>query len=1106
MKKKSITDFLSSERRCKKLLLIMRLSIILILAAVFNTTASVYSQSVRVNLELKNATLEKVFQSIQEQTEFDFFYKNEHLPLNKIINKTYTNAKIDRVLDDVLKGTGLIYRVLNKDIIVTQGQESDSGRDDLFSQQQSRTISGKVTDENGGPLPGVTVFVKGTTQGTTTDVNGNYSIANSPNDAILIFSFVGMKSQEVVVGTQTSINITMAVDAIGIEEVVAVGYGTMKKRDVTGAVSSIKGKELTIQAVRNPVQSLSGLVPGVQVRQNSGAPGSNFSVIIRGGNSLLGGNEPLYVVDGFPVVGGTSNINPNDIESIEILKDASATAIYGSRGSNGVVLITTKSGKEGKTSVEYNGYYGIQRGDKFMNMQNAKEFAELANVRASNDGEAPYFSDSEIASFGKGTDWQDEIFQTAAIQNHTIAVSGGNNKTIFGVSGNYYSQDGIMINSDYKRYQLKTNFQHKISQNWKIFVDNILSRTLRNNLFSDNTSRGYGVLSAALTAPPTLTVYNENGDYTDLRQYGFSESTAENPVALANEQKDLGTRTSVLSNLSVEGQLLKNLILRSSLGLEYSNSRRDYYSSTKLIKSKSGDARISYGESTNIVNENTLSYSKVFNNHSLKLLGGITAQKTVYQSLSGSSVGFLTDILENYSLQSGSNSNPPRSGYSEYSILSYLGRLNYSYKGRYLITASMRADGSSRFGADNKWGYFPSVAGAWRITEEDFWGDNSVSNLKIRGSWGKTGNTAIAPYQSLSTLSSSQVVFNSNDINIGYAPRSIKPNSSLKWETTEQFDIGMDIGLFNEQLSFTFDYYHKNTYDLLASVVLPPNTGYMSMIDNVGSIQNKGFEASLNWRVIKGAFNWDIGANVSVNRNKVLSLSQGADIFGRTLGLPLSVRVNMVREGYPVGVFYGLKEDGITEEGLINYVDVDDNGEINNLDRQVIGDPNPNYIFGINSSMSFKNFGLVILIDGVQGNDVFNFNNSYIADGFSFGMNNLMDDFDNYWSVENPNPNAKYPKISQNTRYQASDRYVEDGSYVRIKNVQFSYTFGGERFEHSPLKDSQIYLGVQNLLTFTGYTGYSPLVNTMGSGISKGIDQTGYPLTRTIMLGARIKF
>ena len=966
---------------------------------------------------------------------------------------------------------------------------------------QELNVSGKVTSaQDEQPLVGVNILVQGTDQGTTSDGGGNYTLGLDNPGATLVFSYIGYATKNIPVNNQTTLNVSLEIDVLGLDEVVAIGYGYAKKSDLTGSVGTINQKLLNSQAVENPLMALTGTTSGVQVLQNSGEPGSGFGVRIRGSNSLLGGNSPLFVVDGFPITGNLDNLNPNDISSVEVLKDASATAIYGSRGANGVVMITTKKGANRKTTIEYTSYTGTQSETKRIDMLNAKEFATLANFRASVDGEAPFFTSAEVSSFGEGTDWQDLIFRAGSIENHSLMFSGGNQTTRFGLSGNYFKHKGVILNSFSDRFQIKLDLDHDINDKWNIAVQNILNRNKKNEVMADNNSRGSGIVDGALNAPPTLSPKDANGKWQDLRVYPFSPDVMENPVMLTNEIKDETTKNSNLLNIAIEGEVADNLRLKSTLGVEYYDKRGDYYSSTEYSRSYLGNAEIRYEDFTNLLNENTLTYTKLSDNYSMEVLGGITSQKTTMQDVWTSTTGYLVNVMENYRLQSGTSVRTPTSGYVDYSILSYLGRVNFALKNKYLVTTSFRMDGSSRFGANSKWGTFPSFAVAWRVSEEDFWPTSLVNSFKLRGGWGNTGNTAVAPYQSLNTLASTTNVFD-DKIYTGFAPGAIKPNPDLKWENTSQVNVGVDMGLFENRLSLVLDYYKKTTTDLLANVPLPTSSGFSSITSNIGTIENSGIEISSNYQYNKGDFSLSLGGNISMNDNKVVELSQGADLMGATLGLPISIPISLVREGEPIGVFYAYKEDGINADGSIKYVDQNGDGAINAVDRVVIGDPNPDYIFGINSFMSYKNFGLSVVVTGVQGNDVFNFNSSNVGDGFAFGINQMREVKDNYWTSENKNTSADYGKISQYTRYDASDRHVEDGSYVKIQNLELSYTFTGlDSFDNL-----QVYVGGQNLLTWTNYSWYSPEVNTKGADISKGIDMSAYPMVRTMTIGIRVK-
>ncbi len=968
-------------------------------------------------------------------------------------------------------------------------------------------ISGKVITKDGEPLPGVSILVEGTRQGTVTAADGTYALPASPEVKALLFSFVGYVTQKVPVNNRSTINVTLEEEINYMQEVVVVGYGTQKKSDLTGSVSSVKASEINAFPITNPVQGLQGRSTGVQVMQNSGQPGGNISVRIRGGNSLRGNNEPLYVVDGFPLSGSPATLIPNDIESIEILKDASATAIYGSRGANGVVIITTKKGKAGANRVDLDSYYGLQTVVRQLDLLNAREFAEIANERAANDGLKPYFTQEEVDAFGEGTNWQDELFRTAPIQNHSLTFSGGTDKIQYSVSGNYLDQKGIILGSGYSKGTVRANLTSKVSDKFSFNFSSILSRSNQNRLNSDNSSRGGGVLSSVFVSPPTIAPYDANGNYSDVVPYAFSPNNLSNALSLAKERKENNLTDYILANTSVTYEPIAGLSLRISGGIENFSRQNDFYSTRKIRTSPNGSASISTSRQTNILNENIVTYNRSINqSHTLTFTGGLTYQSEISRTFGSSASGFATDVLENNALQSGTNPGIPSSGLSEYKLLSSLGRVNYSFKNRYLVTASMRMDGSSRFGRNNKWGYFPSVAFAWRVIEEDFLKNVSwLSDLKLRASWGKTGSTAISPYQTLNTLESSLTIFN-GDIATGFAPGTSLANPDLKWETTAQTNIGVDIGLFNNRLTLTSDYYVKNTTDLLAVVTLPPATGYTNTTQNIGHIRNSGVELGIGSVILNSDVKWDVNANLSINRNKAIQLAGGNDVFGAGLGIPIGVSVNLVREGLPVGVFYGYKEDGLNEKGEIKFKDIDGNGVLTTDDRTVIGNPNPDLIYGLNSTTSYKNFELTVFLQGVQGADIFNYNSSALANSFAFGENQIKAVYNNHWSVQNPDPNAKYPRISGNTKFRESDRYIEDGSYLRLKNVQLAYNLPTANLGLKWVRNLQVYSSVQNLLTFTRYSWYDPEVNTFGgrTSISMGIDKTAYPTARTVTFGVRI--
>jgi TonB-dependent starch-binding outer membrane protein SusC len=978
-----------------------------------------------------------------------------------------------------------------------------------LSAQNPKEIHGTVFDNNTqSPLQGVTVLIKGTNNAVATKINGNFNLQARKGE-ILVLSFVGYEKQEITVNDENTLNVFLEEASSKLNQVVIVGYGRVKKSDLTGSVGSVSAKDLNAYPVTDAVIGLQGKASGVQVIQNSGAPGATISVRIRGGNSLLGNNEPLYVVDGFALSGTPEAINPNDIESIEVLKDASSTAIYGSRGANGVILISTKKGKTGKSQTTFDTYYSIQKVSKILDLLNAKEFAELANERAQNDGLQPYFNPDQVNSFQQGTDWQKLVFQSAPLMNYSINTSGGNENNQYSISASYLGQHGIIIGSGINSESLRANINQKLSGKIGLTYNATLTNTDLSQLNSDNGLRGNSVLSGALVAPPTIDPFDKNGNYSNVIPYSFSPNLLINPLAMALERKQKTNRKYILAGTAITYEPIRNLLFKTSLGIETSLTKNETYSPSIINTTPTGQATVFAADGINILNENTVTYSRKVNDfHNFTVLGGVTYQQNVARNFTtGNITGFSTDLLGTNNLQSGSVPGTPASSSSKWILFSYLGRFNYSFKNRYLFTGSMRADGSSRFGQGNKWGYFPSAAVAWRVINEEFVRKiNLLSDLKLRLSWGKTGSSAINPFQTLNTLKAYQTVFN-DQIYIGYAPSlTALANPHLKWETTTQSDAGLDMAIFQNRLSFTFDYYIKNTKDLLANVPLQISSGYTTTVSNIGRIQNSGIELGMNTILVDKAFKWNLNVNFSKNRNKVIELARASDVFGELLPLPLGAAVNLVRIGQPVGVFYGYVEDGLDEKGAIKYKDVDGVPGITSADRTIIGNPNPDFIYNIGSGFSYKNFELNANVQASKGGDIFNTNLTALGSSFYFGENQLKEVYYNHWSAIHPDPLAKYPKISSTTKFLPSDRYVEDGSFVRLRNLQLAYNFPVPKTKFSTMKSLQLYASAQNLFLITKYSGYDPQVNTRGgsNSISLGIDNTAYPNTKSYTVGLHL--
>lgn len=973
---------------------------------------------------------------------------------------------------------------------------------------QNRTVSGKVTGSDKEALPGVSILIKGTTQGTTTDAKGDYSIGVPAADAVLIFSFVGYNSTEINTANQSVIDVSLQQNDQQLSEIVVVGYGTVKKSDLTGSLSQIKAKEINSFPATNVLQAMSGRAPGVQVTQNTGAPGAGVSVRIRGTNSVQGSNEPLYVVDGFPTSGSNPTIiNNSDIESIEVLKDASATAIYGSRGANGVVLITTKQGKSGKMQVDYEGSFSQQTLRKKLDLMNAKEYALFYNEQAANDKVTPYFTQAQIDGFGEGYDWQDLIFRKAPMQTHNLTASGGNEKTRFSVGASIFDQDGIIKGSNYKRYSLRAALNTDFSKMFSLSYGATLTKIKTSRQNNGGGNRGGSLISAAISAPPTLTPYNEDGSYRALATaYPFISNVLINPLNYINEQTDEVDANRILANAALTFKPFDGLAIKISGGIENSDDITNGYTTTNFINSQ-GTATVSNARGTSLLSENTISYIKTLaEKHSISAVAGFTYQDFLSTTLGGSGVGFLSNVTETANLGSANTPGIPSSSYSFSTLLSYLARVNYSFSSKYLATLSFRADGSSKYSEGNKWGYFPSAALAWRVSEEEFIKNvPAISDLKLRSSWGLTGSQAIGAYATLNNLAAGKTVFGDALYNT-FAPGTLLPGN-LKWETTEQLDFGLDAAFLNNRYHISLDYYIKNTRDLLNTVQLPLGYGFTSTIQNVGQIRNKGLEIAADGRIIDKAFKWDLGANVSFNRNKVVKLYNGADILGGSIGVTLiSDAANLLREGEPMSVFYGYLKNGYNETGKEIYKDLNEDGVINQLDKTIIGNPNPDFIYGINSNMSFKGLELSIFLQGVQGNDLVNVSSINNTLDYGFGLNMPREVYTNHWTPTNTN--AKYPVLSRANSYSYSDRLVENGSYMRLRNIQLAYNLPLSGWGVKWMRSAQIYVSGQNLLTFTKYSWWDPETNSQGgaNSLGQGIDHYSYPTSKSVTTGIRVGF
>lgn len=998
----------------------------------------------------------------------------------------------------------------------------------------AQSLRGRIVDSRTDePIVGAIVSVKGdigNKVGAVSDIDGNFTLDIKKAPAVIVVSFTGYKREEIDIYELTDdvLPVSLTEDFNALEGVVVIGYGTQKKADLAGSVTSVNVGELNKSTSASLNGLLNGTTPGLQATPTGGQPGAGISIRIRGGSSVQGGNEPLYVIDGFPVYNESisagvlsssqdplSSINPSDIESVTVLKDASATAIYGSRGANGVIIVTTKQGKSGeKAHVTYEASVGWQNLRKKYKVLNAREFAELRND-ALYDGNPEggyyqYMSADEIASLGEGTDWQDAAYRTALVTNHQLSISGGTEKTHYAISGNVYKQDGILKNTGFNRVNARINIDTQVSKRFKVGLNLTGSKT-SNKVAPSNT------VFALLQTPATATIYDEDGSYTFENPFNLSLS---NPYASLIEQTNKGKTYRILGTAFGEYEFIKNLKLKVSFGTDINQTKESSYIPSTLYEgaTSGGSASIGNVSSESWLNENTLIYATTIDKkHHLDFLLGFTQQETKDETVRTGSSNFVTDALTYNNLQGGSVLTTPYSYASSHSLISLLGRLNYNYNDLHSLSLSFRRDGSSRFGKDRKWGSFPSVGYSWNAAQEKFYRPfkKLVSNLKFRLSYGKTGNQEIGNYQSLSTLSTTLYTFNGSTV-VGFAPTSIA-NDDLGWETTSQFDAGLDFGFFKDRLNFTVDYYRKKTTDVLLEVAIPYTSGYSTSLQNYGSVLNQGFEFGVNAQILKGKLNWDFSGNLSFNRNKVLDLGGTSSSYISTTLFTAYI----IQEGAPLGTFYGavyegpLQEDEVSTKGQYTYNqsaipgdrvyrDINDDGKFTNAeDRTVIGNAEPDFTFGFTNRFSYKNFDLSFFFNGSVGNDIVNVNRVRLS--LFTGDQNAVKDAANRWTSTNTATDISRAKYSDPAAVFSSE-FVEDGSYLRLKNITLGYTFTPAVVKALGISSLRLYASATNLLTFTGYSGYDPEVTSTDNALTAGTDYGAYPSSRTYNFGVQINF
>ncbi|MHA4809602.1 SusC/RagA family TonB-linked outer membrane protein [Flavitalea flava] len=1014
----------------------------------------------------------------------------------------------------------------------------------------AREIKGKIIIADGSPLSGVSVSVKGTSQGAATDINGEFHLSLPPGKDTLVVTHIGYLSELVALRGRSSVDIHLKEDKNELSQVMVIGYGTTKKSDLTGSVVSVKADELKAVPATSLDQALQGRAAGVQVTQISGKPGAETSIRIRGTSSINAGNEPLYVIDGMlissdgadlttgvtrgPRMGALSSINPSDIESIEILKDASATAIYGSRGANGVVLITTKRGRSGLGSINIEAYHGVQQVANKLKLLDAAQFGAFVNDAQINAGQTPIYVNPK--NLGKGTDWQGELFRNAPMSNYQLSLSGGDDKTKYSLSGNYFAQDGIIISSNFKRYSFRANLDRNINKNLTVGTNLAYSRLSSTGVLTNAGQIVPGVVTGALLFNPALPVYDNdstinNGGYTfDNTYHGIPGTTLGNPIAEAREYVSNTIISRILGNVYAKLNLSKTLEFKTTFGIDaFANSEYTFGPNfLKRTQASKGEAGVGKSNGLTWLNENTLTYNNTFNKvHRVNAVVGYTIQQFNNDQLLAYAFDFPDNRTGYHSIASALNPQKPANTESSWSMLSYLGRVNYTFNNKYLFTLTGRVDGSSKFGAGNKYGFFPSGAFAWRVSDETFMHDiSSITDLKLRASYGLIGNQSIAPYQSLSLIGPyGQGVFNSalgSEVYSGQEPLSYA-NPKLKWETTRQLDLGFDLSMFSNRVSLTADYYNKKTSDLLLVTPIPTTSGFANTLLNIGNVVNHGIDLSLRTVNIKGVVDWSSAVNFSVNRNKITNLNSTADI-------PLPGGI-ILRKGQPIGAFYGYQFQGIfqsdaeaasspvlvgQEQGAPNpaayaragdrkYKDINKDGKIDQNDRTILGNAQADFTWGFTNTFSYSNFDLSIFFQGSQGNKMANLNN---LDLLNFtGKNNVLADGGlNRWTPAHPG--NKYPRALASGGLDAgtySSAIVEDASYLRLKNISLGYNVSAALLSRIRIRSLRIYASATNLWTSTKYTGYDPEANTFGQSTNVvGVDQGGYPQAKVWLVGINL--
>ena len=1140
--KKEFDLWVFSHPFLKKLIMELKIAFFITVVSVSSVFATPsYSQTAKVSLDMKNRSLERVMDEIEQQTEFYFIFNQKQIDVNRVVNIEVENKLIIDILPELFKGTNVNYAVLDRKILLTTDPLENSLKTIEASKEvQQIFVSGVVIDAiTAQPMPGVNILVKGTLVGAQTDVDGKFKLPLPTTNSVISFSFIGYNTQEITYAGQLILNINLAPSLESLDEVVVIGYGTVKKKDLTGSVASMPASEIKDLASTRIEQALLGKAAGVQVKSVSGEPGIAPQIRVRGVGSISAGVDPLYVVDGFPT-DNLQMLNPNDIESIDILKDASATAIYGSRGSNGVVIITTKRGKAGKTNIAFDTYFGYQKVEKIPKMKNSMEQANWfldgmrnKNLDAGNDvSGAPTTWKAPVPQIIMdvidGTNTTDKealdyIFQTAPQQQYQITATGGNENIKYVLSGEYLDQDGIVINSNFSRYSLRSNIDAQISK--KLLVKMNLNPSFTQQISLPVTGEGCCLGSNIVAG--ALQIHNFYPPlYDDGSYFNYDGLTAlaavYNPLATARETKTLQSKMRLLGNINAEYTILEGLKFNIMVGGSLLGGKgMRFRPSLPLFFNEPATGRDDASFTYNWLTEYTLNYVKSFGKHNFTGLGGYTMQKQKGYTNAIESNLYPNNLVPTLNAASGITLGTSDIGV--WSLISYLARFNYNYDGKYFITTSIRSDGSSRFGVNNRYATFPSVGLAWRISNENFLKDVSFLNIfKLRASYGESGNNEIGNYQQYATIT--YLKYALGDAAAGGFGAAQIANPVLTWEKQRQINFGFDAGFFQDRITFTMDHFRSTNSDLLLNVNIPGITGFISALQNVGEVKNQGWEFVLSTKNLTGKFEWETSMNLSTYKNEVVKLGPAGD--------PIYSGNNVTKIGQPIGMFYGFITDGVfmnqaeldngpiynpgaadrSHVGDIKFRDISGpagqpDGKIDNFDNTIMGSPYPDFYYGMTNRFEFHRMVLTVSLQGSQGNEVLSVTRDA---GFSGRARVRGYEFtNNYWKSEAEPGDGKTPRPNDTPtggQRRPNQNWIDNGSFLRITNITLGYTLPENVCKKLLLGSLRVYTTATNPFLFTKYVSFNPDVSFRGDPLRPGNEANDYPLGKGLLIGLTATF